>query len=52
MTYEALCYLLIAWMQIMGFAECFSEKAVDRFFGFVHLVTATALLFSVEWWLK
>ena len=52
MTYQAMCYLLIAWMQITGVAECFSEKAVDRFFGFVQFGTATALLFSVEWWVQ
>lgn len=52
MTYEILCYVLIAWMQLMGFADCFSERGPDRLFGQLQLVIATALLFTVEWWVK
>ncbi|UNY40242.1 hypothetical protein KLEP174_gp78 [Pseudomonas phage vB_PcuM_ KLEP17-4] len=52
MTWEMLCYVLIAWMQVMGFCDCFSERASDRFFGQLQLVIATALLFTAEWWVK
>lgn len=52
MTYQALCYLLILWMQIMGFADSFSERSADRFFGMVQMAIATALLFSIEWWVQ
>lgn len=52
MSYEALCYLLIAWLQLIGFVDCFSKDIFDRFAGFFQLVIASGLLFSVEWLIK
>lgn len=52
MTYEALCYGLIIWLQITHFAECLSKDSVERFLGMVMLCISTSLLFTLDWWVK